>query len=133
MPKKVVCSLGLQHYEGSSSTLQVFDLDFYALLDPEVTLSFITPFIEVKFDVNLETLSEPFSVSSLVGDQVIPRWIYRNFPVMVSQKVTLVDLENFEMVDFNVILCIDWLNSYHALVNCRTRIVRLQLLGEPIL
>ncbi|KAH0654413.1 hypothetical protein KY289_032091 [Solanum tuberosum] len=31
-------------------TLRVFDLDVYALLDPEATLSFVTPYIAVKFD-----------------------------------------------------------------------------------
>uniref|UniRef100_M1DP28 Zinc knuckle family protein n=1 Tax=Solanum tuberosum TaxID=4113 RepID=M1DP28_SOLTU len=33
-------------------TLRVFDLDVYALLDPEATLSFVTPYIAVKFDVS---------------------------------------------------------------------------------
>uniref|UniRef100_M0ZUA6 Retrotransposon gag protein n=1 Tax=Solanum tuberosum TaxID=4113 RepID=M0ZUA6_SOLTU len=64
-----------------SGTLQVFDLDVYALLDPGATLSFVTPYIAVKFDVSPETLSESFSISTLVGDPVIARLVYRNCPV----------------------------------------------------
>ena len=37
------------------------------------------------------------------------------------------------MVDFNVILGMDWLHSCYALVDCRTRIVYFQFPDEPIL
>ncbi|KAH0743109.1 hypothetical protein KY290_031102 [Solanum tuberosum] len=53
--------------------LRVFNLDVYALLDPGATLSFVTPYIVVNFGVTPETLSEPFSVSTPVGDPVIAR------------------------------------------------------------
>ncbi|KAH0661218.1 hypothetical protein KY284_026149 [Solanum tuberosum] len=56
-----------------TSMSQVFDLDAYALLDPVTTLSFVTPYIAVKFDVSPKTLLEPFSVSTTVGDPVIAR------------------------------------------------------------
>ena len=90
--------------------LRVFDLDVYALLDPYSTLYFVTPYIELQFNVSLETLSEPFLVSTLVGDPVIDRQVYRNCPVAVSQKVTSADLVELEIVDFDVILGMDWLH-----------------------
>ncbi|KAH0689166.1 hypothetical protein KY289_016524 [Solanum tuberosum] len=37
------------------------------------------------------------------------------------------------MVDFDIILGIDWLHSFYALVDCRTRIVHFQFPDEPIL
>ncbi|KAK4722522.1 hypothetical protein R3W88_012755 [Solanum pinnatisectum] len=49
--------------------LRVFDLDVYALLDLGATLSFVTPYIAVKFDVSPKNLLEPFLVSTPVGDQ----------------------------------------------------------------
>ncbi|WMV49517.1 hypothetical protein MTR67_042902 [Solanum verrucosum] len=97
------------------------------------TLSFMNPFIVVILDVSPETLSEPFSVSTPVGDSVIARRVYRNCPVTVSQKVTSTDLVELEMVDFNVILGMDWLHSCYASVDCRTRIVQFQFPNEPIL
>ncbi|KAH0743187.1 hypothetical protein KY290_031180 [Solanum tuberosum] len=73
-----------------SLTLRVFNLDVYALLDPGATLSFVTPYIAVNFDVSLETLSEPFSVSTPVGDPGIARreWI-GYIPVMPQSIVEL--------------------------------------------
>ncbi|WMV38342.1 hypothetical protein MTR67_031727 [Solanum verrucosum] len=87
--------------------------------------------VPVQFSVSLETLSEPFSVSTPVDDPVITRRVY--CPVTVSQKVTSADLVELEMIDFDVILGMDWLHSCYALVDCRTRIVRFQFPDEPIL
>ena len=113
--------------------LRVFDLDVYALLDPGDTLSFVTPYIAFQFSVSVETLSEHFLVSTTVGDPVIARRVYKNIPVTVSQNVTSADLVELKMVDFNVILGVDWLHSCYASVNCRTRIVRFQFSNEQSL
>ena len=107
--------------------LRVFDLDIYALLDPQTTLYLVTPNIAVQFSVSPETLLEPFSVSTPVGDPVIATRVYRNCPIAVSQKVTLADLVDLKMVDFDVTLGMDWLHSCYAIVNYKTRIVRFQM------
>ncbi|WMV07858.1 hypothetical protein MTR67_001243, partial [Solanum verrucosum] len=88
---------------------------------------------------SVETPSEPFSVSTPVGDLVIARRVYRNCPISAFQKVTSADLvelemiDELEMVDFDIILGIDWLHSCYASVDCRTRIVRFQFPHELIL
>ena len=106
-----------------TGTLRVFDLDVYALLDPGATLYFVTTYIAIQFN-GPETLSEPFSVSTPVGDPIVARWVYRNFPINISHKVTSADLVELEMVDFDVILGMDWLHSCYASVDCKTKIVR---------
>ena len=77
------------------------------MLDLGSTLSFLTLYIVVQFSVSPETLAEPFSVSTPVGDLVIARQVFKNCPVTVSQKVTSADLVEFEMVEFDVILGMD--------------------------
>ena len=64
-----------------------------------------------------------FSISTQVGDPVMSRRVYINFPIRVSQMVTSVDLVELEMVDFDVIVSMDWLHSFYDLVYCRMRIV----------
>ena len=78
-----------------------------------------------------KTLSELFSVSTPVGVTTIARRVYKNCPVTISHKVTSADLVELEMVDFNVILGIDWLHSCYASVDYRTRIVRFKFPDEP--
>lgn len=69
-------------------TLQIFHLHVYALLDPGVSLSFITPYIAVDFGVSPKILADPFSVFTPMGKTIITRWVYRNCSVMVTEKVT---------------------------------------------
>ena len=72
-------------------------------------------------------------MSTPVGDPIIAKWVYRNFPIIVSQKVTSADLVKLEMADFDVILFMDWLHSCYASVDCRSRIVGFQFPDKPIL
>ena len=98
-------------------------MDVYALLDPGASLYFVIPYIAVDFKVSLKILAEPFSVSTPVGKTIIVQRVYRNCPIMVSQKITSVDLVELEMTNFDVILDIDWLYSCYASVNFKNRIV----------
>ena len=111
----------------------MFDLDVYALLDLEATLSFVTPYVAVQFSVSQETLSEPFPVSTPVGYPVIARRLYGNCPITVSQNVTSANLVELEMVDFDDILGMDMLHSCYASIDFITRIVRFHFPYEPIL
>ncbi|KAG5589895.1 hypothetical protein H5410_040409 [Solanum commersonii] len=44
--------------------IQVFNYNVYALLDPGASLSFVTLYVAMYFNVIPEQLSEPFSVST---------------------------------------------------------------------
>ena len=113
--------------------LKVFSIDVYALLDPDATLSFVTPFVAMKFEILPEVLLEPFSVSTPIVESVVAKKVYRSCPISLSHKVTLVDLVELDMLDFDVILGMDWLHACYASIDCRTRVVRFQFPNEPIL
>ena len=51
--------------------IRVFDFTVYALLDPWASLSFVTPYVAMNFDIIHEQLSEPFSVPILVGESIL--------------------------------------------------------------
>ncbi|KAH0712585.1 hypothetical protein KY289_008544 [Solanum tuberosum] len=113
--------------------IQVFDFTIYALLDPGVSLSFVTPYVAMNFDVIPKQLSEPFSVSTPVGEPIIAERVYRDCPISVNHKSTMAYLVELDMVDFDVILGMDWLHACYASVNCRTRVVKFQFPNEPVL
>ncbi|KAH0685720.1 hypothetical protein KY290_017248 [Solanum tuberosum] len=112
--------------------LQVFTINVYALLDPGANLSFVTPLVAIKFDMLPEILDKPFSVSTPVGDSIVAKRVYRGCPVALPNRVTLVDLVELDMLDFDVILGMDWLHACFASIDCRTRIVKFQFPNEPI-
>ncbi|XP_049390732.1 uncharacterized protein LOC125855100 [Solanum stenotomum] len=51
--------------------LKVFQLVVYAFLDPGATLTFVTPYVAMRFDVLPDVLLEPFSISTPVGHSVL--------------------------------------------------------------
>ena len=77
------------------------------LLDPESTLSYVTPYVAVGFGFEPSVIFEPFSVSTLVGDSIIARRVYRGCVVTVGNRDTLADLIELDMVAFDAILGID--------------------------
>ena len=52
---------------------------------------------------------------------------------MIFQKVTSADLVELEMIDFDVILNMDYLYSCYATNECKSTIVQFQFLNEPVL
>ena len=112
--------------------LSVFSHDAYALIDPGSTLSYITPYVANRIGVKPEPI-KPFEVSTPVGDPVIAKQVYKDCIVMICDRQTKVDLVELEMLDFDVIMGMDWLASCYANVDCRLKLVRFQFLGEPVL
>ena len=55
---------------------------------------------------------------------MVAKRVYRRCPVLLSDKVTLVDLVELDMLDFDVILSMNFLHACYSSINCRTRVVR---------
>lgn len=83
---------------------EVFSINVYDLLDNGNTLSFLTPLVAKKFDLFFDALAETFSVTTLAGDSVVVRRVFKSFPISYPNRVSLVDLIELDMIDFNVIL-----------------------------
>ncbi|XP_075100745.1 uncharacterized protein LOC142176607 [Nicotiana tabacum] len=113
--------------------LYVQAIDCYALIDPGTSLSYVTPFIASSFGVEPEQLHESFCVSTLVGDSITVARVYRNCVVTVCGRATTADLTELGMVDFDVIIGMDWLYLCFAKLDCRTRVMRLEFLNEPVI
>ena len=72
-------------------------------------------------------------VTTLVGDLVVAKSVYINCPIMLPNRVTHVELVELDMVDFDMILGIDWLHACFASIDSRTRVVKFNFTNEPIL
>jgi len=115
-----------------TGTLIVCSHCVYALIDPGSTLSYVTPFIAGKLCIVAESLDRPFIVSTPVGESIVARRVYRGCTVEIIDRQTSIDLVELEMVDFDVIMGMDWLASCYANVECRTKIVRFHFPGEAV-
>ncbi|XP_070049937.1 uncharacterized protein [Nicotiana tomentosiformis] len=68
-----------------------------------------------------------------VGESIVAAQIYRGCVVTVCSRDIVTDLIEMGMVDFDVIMGMDWLYSCFAKLDCRTRTVRFEFPNELVL
>ena len=90
-----------------TSMLKVLFIVVYALIDTSDNLSFVTPLVAKKFDILPDVLHEPFIVSTPVGESVVVKKVYRNFPIILPNIVSYVEIVELDMLYFDVILGMD--------------------------
>ncbi|XP_070006791.1 uncharacterized protein [Nicotiana sylvestris] len=121
-PSRFYALSGRQSAEASpdvvTGILSVQAIDCYALIDPGSSLSYVTPFIVSSFGVEPKQLHESFPVSTPVGDSITAARVYRNCVVTVCGRATTANLIELGMVDFDVIMGMDWLYSCFAKLDC---------------
>ncbi|XP_070015079.1 uncharacterized protein [Nicotiana sylvestris] len=86
----------------------------------------------MEFGIKPYQLHEPFSVSTPIGESIMAARVYRGCVVTVHGRDTMANLIELGMVDFDVIMRMDWLYSCFAKLDCRTRTMRLEFHNEPI-
>ena len=101
------------------------------MLDPEATLSLVTPLVAMKFEIVPDILDEPFSVSTPEGASVVVIRVYKGCLISFHKRVTLIDLIELDMLDFDVILGMDCLQACFAYIDCRTRVVKINFQMKP--
>lgn len=68
---------------------------FYALLDPGASLSFLPPYVPMKFDISHKQLLDPFNVSTLIGDSILSKNVYRNCIIFMYHKTSWMTYMNY--------------------------------------
>ncbi|XP_015162433.1 uncharacterized protein [Solanum tuberosum] len=112
--------------------IPVCDRPTIILFDPGSIYSYVSTYFASSPYILCEYLDLPVHVSTLVGDSVVADRVYRLCIVTLMGYDTHADLKVLDMVDFDVILGMDWLSSYHAILNCHSKTVTLAMLGIPI-
>ena len=70
-------------------------------------------------------------VATLMGDSVVTNRLLKNCALMIGYREMPVNLVLLDLQDFDVILGMDWLASYHASVDCFRKRVTFSILGQP--
>ncbi|XP_070026268.1 uncharacterized protein [Nicotiana sylvestris] len=105
---RLFATLDRQSAEASAEVitgiLLVCSHNAYAIMDPGSTFSYVTPYFAINLGLEPEQLSEPFLVSTPVGESVKVTRVYRGCIVSVQGRNTKADLIELEIVDFDVIM-----------------------------
>ena len=71
--------------------------------------------------LEVETLKEPLHVSYPLGNRVSVDKICRVCELEISGILLTVDLRVMDMLEFNVILRMDWLTAHRVVIDCDRR------------
>ena len=88
------------------------------LFDSGASHSFITASVMIELGLEVEALEEPLYVSSPLGIKARIGMICRGCELEISRTLLTVDLRIMDMLEFDVILRMDWLTTYRVVIDC---------------
>ncbi|XP_070032162.1 uncharacterized protein [Nicotiana tomentosiformis] len=113
------------------SIFLVYHRDASVLFDTGSTYSYVSSYFDPYLDISRDYLSAPGYVSTPVGDSSVVDCVYRPCLVIIGSYETRVDMLLLSMVYLDVILGMDWLSPYHAILDCHAKTKTLAMSGLP--
>ena len=101
-----------------SGTVSVYNHIARMLVDPGSTHSFVATLFVEYLPVPREPLYCALAISTPIGEVIIVKDYYPGCELDIGGYTLLVDLVPLPMVDFDIILGMDFLAQYRALVDC---------------
>ena len=100
------------------------------MIDPGSTCSFISYDFSLHVHGKIEPLGYDISVSRPVGGVAIVNTVIRACPIVLPFVTMHADLIVINLREFDVILGMDWLSKNHAIVDCQTKEVVMEIEGQ---
>ena len=98
------------------------------LFDSGATHSFISPSFALCLDMRFDVLNNLLTVLTPVWEVYSINKFLSGCEVCIEDEILLVDLVELKILEFDVILGMDWLSSHHAVLDCFNKVVKLSLL-----
>ncbi|XP_070034738.1 uncharacterized protein [Nicotiana tomentosiformis] len=121
--------------ESSDAVITYIVLVFHryasVLFDPVSTYPYVSSYFASYLVVPRDSLSAHVYVSMHVGYSIIVDHVYCLCMISIGSLETSVYLLLLDMVDFDVILGIDWLSPYHSILDCDAKMAMLAMSGVP--
>ena len=130
-PNARVYSLCEKDVEAGPSTsvsgqLSVSNLLLYTLLDSGATHSYIATRFSDRLEGDRLKLESPFITATPTGGMYQSTFYFKKVPIRVQDYVLYANLIEIDMLDYDVILGMDWLSTHHAHIDCRKKKVCLK-------
>ncbi|XP_070042822.1 uncharacterized protein [Nicotiana tomentosiformis] len=111
--------------------ISVCHKDASALFDLCSTYSYVSSYFASCLDMPRGFVDAPMHVSTHVGDFIMVDRVYQSCVVAIYGFDMREDFLLLDMVDFDVILGVDWLSPYHIILDYHARTVTLAMSGLP--
>nr|XP_027186415.1 uncharacterized protein LOC113784425 [Cicer arietinum] len=112
--------------------LSICSKDGHVLFDPGATHSFVSSRFSSRLGKCSSFLEEALIVATHVGENLLAKLVYRSCDIVIEGKVLPIDLVVIDLVDFDVILGMDWLALHHATLDYHNKVVKFKILGQSV-
>ncbi|XP_073016426.1 uncharacterized protein [Primulina eburnea] len=109
-----------------AGTIFVNEMPAYVLFDSGDTHSFISKRFTKKLGLTPELIVEPFRVATPTSKTVETHRVHRKCKICINENLFQSELIQLNMVEFDIILGMDWLARNNAMVDCKGKSVRLR-------
>ncbi|XP_075483566.1 uncharacterized protein LOC142523719 [Primulina tabacum] len=109
-----------------AGTIFVNEMPTYVLFDSGATHSFISKRFTKKLGLTPELLVEPFRVATPTSKTVETHRVHRKCKICINEHLFQAELIQLNMVEFDIILGMDWLARNNVMVDCKGKSVRLR-------
>ncbi|CAA0811007.1 Uncharacterized mitochondrial protein AtMg00860, partial [Striga hermonthica] len=106
------------------------DIPVFALFDTGATHTFISRRCLDAIGVHAVTAVDPLEVSLASGRKIVTSAKASDLSLSIGGRALTSDAFVLEMRDFDLILGMDWLSFYHAVIRCHDREITLYLSGD---
>ncbi|XP_069144450.1 uncharacterized protein [Solanum lycopersicum] len=114
-----------------SDTLFLCHRPATVLFDPGSTFSYVSIYFAPRLGMRSKSLAEPVQDSTPVSEFFVVDQVLRSCLVTIQGYDTRADLIILDMIDFYVILGMDWLSPYNVVLDCYAKTVTLSMPVVP--
>ncbi|XP_075499417.1 uncharacterized protein LOC142537811 [Primulina tabacum] len=109
-----------------SGTILLQKVPVYALFDCGATHTFVSKRFAKKLGLKPESLTEPFRITTPMSKTIETHEIHKDCKIGIANQTFSADLIQLVMVDFGIILGMEWLDKNHAIMDCKGKRVKLR-------
>ncbi|XP_075515563.1 uncharacterized protein LOC142550210 [Primulina tabacum] len=107
-----------------SGNILIYGKEAITLIDTGATHSFMSEVLMHSIYVEPTVMPLHFNVVLPFGDEICPTNIIKACPVQLGARLLFADFIVIPMVAFDVILSMDWLFAYRAVIDCVSKTVK---------
>ena len=105
-------------------TLLVDKLKAGVLFDSSATYSFISSYFAKTLARDKVIMKSPLAIGIPAGKTIEVKYVFSACVIEIDSKVYPADLIELDVLDFDVVLGMDWLSENYASIDCRDKCVR---------
>ena len=105
----------------------LFDFQARILFDTGATRSLISEIFATKVGLPIEQLLNPLIIESLAGGRTKLESMCRNCILNFEGKDMVDNLIIFPITYFHIIIAMDWISKYQAILNCHNKTISLAI------